>query len=226
MGFPNRTRPALRCWRTPARISKCIFRRRSIRRSSITSRWGFIIPRRSSRTRSAAACGFIRSTCRCRTGTCTVEADGAIRLGLRYVSAAFARHVGQAIASHRPTGHHHQSPVPSHQPPATSHWLRALAILLSTAHRAHRLAPRRSRHACRHRRAQHVRVRSSFGAVAGRAAVRPQVSCSQHDDQRRDRRARRVFRPGVLADSATQSCARPACPSLQPPAPVRVRCGR
>jgi error-prone DNA polymerase len=45
--------------------------------------------------------------------TCTVEADGAIRLGLQYVSGLRAA-AGRAIVSHRP-------PATSPQPPATSH---------------------------------------------------------------------------------------------------------
>ncbi len=57
-----------RCSPTRARISRCTTRRRSTRRSSTTSRWGSITPRRSSRMRSGAASGFIRSTCRSRTG--------------------------------------------------------------------------------------------------------------------------------------------------------------
>ena len=67
--FPSPTPRASRCSPMPARISRCITRRRSTRRSSTTSPWGSIIRRRSSRTPSAAASVFIRSTCRCPTGT-------------------------------------------------------------------------------------------------------------------------------------------------------------
>ena len=75
----------------------------------------------------------------------------------------FARHVGRAIASHR---------VTNHPPPVTG---RARPLLFSRRPcRAHWLAARRSRHAGRHRRAQRVRLRSSLGAVAGRAG-RPAV---------------------------------------------------
>jgi DNA polymerase III alpha subunit len=66
--FPSRTPPASRCWRMRAHISRCTIPRRSIRRSSTTSRWGSITPRRSSRTLSAAAYGSIRSMCSSRTG--------------------------------------------------------------------------------------------------------------------------------------------------------------
>jgi error-prone DNA polymerase len=51
--------------------------------------------------------------------TCTVEADGAIRLGLQYVSGLRAD-VGRAIASHRPSATSHLSPAASRQAPAAS----------------------------------------------------------------------------------------------------------
>ena len=53
--FPNRTPPASRCSSTPARTSRRIIRRRSIRRCSTTSRWGSTIRRHSSRMRSGTA---------------------------------------------------------------------------------------------------------------------------------------------------------------------------
>ena len=67
--FPNRTPPASRCSSMRAPISRRTTRRRSIRRCSTTSRWGSIIRRRSSRTRSGTACASRRSTCRSRTGS-------------------------------------------------------------------------------------------------------------------------------------------------------------
>ena len=45
---------------------------------------------------------------------CIVEADGAIRLGLRYV-AGLRDHVGRAIASHRPRAASHEPRVSSHE---------------------------------------------------------------------------------------------------------------
>jgi error-prone DNA polymerase len=51
---------------------------------------------------------------------CTVEADGAIRLGLQYVSGLRAA-AGRAIASHQPPATSHQPPATSHQPLAISH---------------------------------------------------------------------------------------------------------
>ena len=99
-GSPNRTRPASRCWRMRARISRCITRRRSIPRSSTTSRWGSTIRRRSSRTRSAAASASCPIDVQVSDWECTVEADGAIRLGLRYVSG-LRQDLGERIATSR-----------------------------------------------------------------------------------------------------------------------------
>ena len=84
------------------RVSQgALSRRRSTPRSSTTSRWGFITRRRSSRTRSAAASGFIRSTCRYRTGTARSNPTAAFDLGLRYV-AGLREQIGKTIAASRP----------------------------------------------------------------------------------------------------------------------------
>ena len=96
--FPSRTPPASRCSPMRARISRCITRRRSTRRCSTTSRWGSIIRRRWSRTRSGAASAFTRSTCRCRTGTARSSPTARIRLGLRYVNG-LREEVGRRIAA-------------------------------------------------------------------------------------------------------------------------------
>ena len=80
-GFPSRTPPASRCWPTPARISRCTTRRRSTPRSSTTSRWGSTTRPRSSRTRSAAACGSTRSTCSSPTGRAAWKRTAACAWG-------------------------------------------------------------------------------------------------------------------------------------------------
>ena len=127
---------------------------------------------------------------------CTVEADGAIRLGLRYVSG-LREQVGKAIASASTAG----SPPPSASPPPhvcpkcgcddesmlecsdngglfcnvcshhstrDRHAPRRFASVDELVSRAGR-APRRAGHAGRHRRAQRARLRPAIGAVAGRA---------------------------------------------------------
>jgi error-prone DNA polymerase len=62
MDFLKVTRPASRCSRTPARISKSIIRRRSPWRCSTTSPWGSTMPRPSSRTPSGMASASCPST--------------------------------------------------------------------------------------------------------------------------------------------------------------------
>ena len=84
-------------------ISRCTTRRRSTPRSSTTSRWGSIIRPRWSRTRSAAASASRPIDVQVSDWDCTVEADGAIRLGLRYVSGLRAE-VGKAIARQSQAG--------------------------------------------------------------------------------------------------------------------------
>ena len=135
---------------------------------------------------------------------CTVESDGAIRLGLRYVSGLRAQ-IGKAIASAssrlRAAGSQVWSPLPGPEPPAP-----AAQPPLCVARRSratHRPAPRRSRHARRHRRAERVRLRPSIRAVAGRAR-RPALGRIVYDDQRRDRRARRAGFRSV--ESACEPC--------------------
>jgi DNA polymerase III alpha subunit len=59
---------------------------------------GFYHPRRSSRTRSAAACVSIRLDVQQRTGCAAVEDDGAIRIGFMYVNG-LRKDVGQAMAA-------------------------------------------------------------------------------------------------------------------------------
>ena len=51
---------------------------------------------------------------------CLVEADGAIRLGLRYVTG-LREQVGRAIGSASLRATSHQPPATSHQSPVTSH---------------------------------------------------------------------------------------------------------
>ncbi len=81
MDFPNRTPRASRCSSMPAPTSRRIIRRRSIPRSSTTSRWGSITRRRSSRTRSGTASAFRPSMCRSRIGTAAWIPMGACGWG-------------------------------------------------------------------------------------------------------------------------------------------------
>jgi error-prone DNA polymerase len=84
-GFPRVARRELRAAGLCERLSQVQYRPRSTRRCSTTSRWGFTTRRRWSKTPSAAASGSIRSTCMISGWDCTCRADGAIRLGRRYV---------------------------------------------------------------------------------------------------------------------------------------------
>ena len=69
-----------------ARISRCTTRRRSTRRCSTTSRWGSTIPSTLVKDAQRRGVRFQPIDVQVSDWDCTVEADGAIRLGLRYVS--------------------------------------------------------------------------------------------------------------------------------------------
>ena len=124
---------------------------------------------------------------------CTVEADGAIRLGLRYVSGLRAQ-IGKAIAD-APAARSPQARQPTVvacpkcgcddesmlERVDNRRWFCSICShdwaagarpplrLARRSRRADRPPPRRSRHARRHRRAERVRLRPPLGALAGRA---------------------------------------------------------
>ena len=100
--FPSRTPRASRCSPTRARISRCTIPRRSTRRCSTTSRWGSTIPSTLVKDAQRRGVRFHPIDVQLSDWDCTVEADGAIRLGLRYVSG-LREQVGRAIAQSRPS---------------------------------------------------------------------------------------------------------------------------